>query len=62
VATKLTLKALGSAVAMCLLFLVLIASLYVLATTAERLDRFGRYYHWLLLINGNFVVELRVLV
>jgi len=51
VATKLTLKALGSLGAMTVLFLVLIASLYVLATTAQRLDRFGAYYHWLLLIN-----------
>ena len=41
-----------SALMMALLFLVLIVSLYVLGTTALRLDRFGRYYHWLLLGNG----------
>lgn len=50
-ANKLTIKTLGSLGAMALLFVVLIASLYVLATTAERLDQFGGYYHWLLLIN-----------
>ncbi len=38
--------------AMALLFVVLIASLYALGTTALRLDRFGHYYHWLLLGNG----------
>ena len=37
---------------MAVLFVALIASLYVLGTTALRLDRFGRYYHWLLLGNG----------
>ena len=41
-----------SAIAMALLFVALIASLYVLGTMALRLDRFGRYYHWLLLGNG----------
>lgn len=61
-ANKLTLKALGGAVAMCLLFVVLIASLYVLATTAERLDRFGRYYHWLLTINGVSLAFLALLI
>ena len=61
-ANKLTLKALGSVVAMCLLFLVLIASLYILATTAERLDRFGRYYHSLLLINGVALAFLALLI
>ena len=61
-ANKLTLKALGGAVAMCLLFMVLIASLYVLATTAERLDRFGRYYHWLLIINGIALAFLVLLI
>jgi len=61
-ANRLTLKALGSAAAMCMLFLVLIASLYVLATTAERLDRFGRYYHWLLLINGLALAFLFLLI
>ena len=41
-----------SALLMALLFVVLIASLYVLGTMALQLDRFGRYYHWLLLGNG----------
>lgn len=49
---RLTWKALGSLAAMAILFAVLVASLYLLATTAVRLDRFGRYYHWLLLVNG----------
>jgi len=41
-----------SAVLMALLFVVLIGSLYVLGTLALRLDRFGRYYQWLLVGNG----------
>lgn len=41
-----------SALLMALLFIVLIASLYVLGTMALRLDRFGRYYHWLLIGNA----------
>ena len=61
-ANKLTLKALGSLGAMAILFIVLIASLYVLATTAERLDRFGAYYHWLLLINCIALAFLVVLI
>lgn len=61
-ANKLTLKALGSLGAMAVLFIVLIASLYVLATTAERLDRFGAYYHWLLLINCLALAFLVVLI
>lgn len=42
----------SSAVFMALLFIVLIGSLYVLGTMALQLDRFGRYYYWLLLGNG----------
>ncbi len=41
-----------SAVLMALFFVVLIVSLYVLGTMALQLDRFGRYYHWLLIGNG----------
>jgi len=62
VADKLTLRALGSFVAMGLLFLVMVASLYLLATMAVRLDRFGQYYHWLLFLNGAAVVFLTGLI
>lgn len=55
---KFTLRALGSFVAMGLLFLLMVASLYLLATMAVRLDRFGQYYHWLLFLNGAAVVVL----
>ncbi len=41
-----------SAVLMALFFIVLIVSLYVLGTIALQLDRFGNYYHWLLIGNG----------
>lgn len=43
-----------------LLFLVLVASLYVQSTMALRLDQFGRYYYWLLL--GNLVALLFIAV
>ena len=59
---KLTWRALGSLSAMALLFLTLTLSLYVLATTAERLDRFGRYYYWLLLFNGIALSCLAVVI
>jgi len=42
----------SSAVFMALLFVVLIGSLYVLGTMALQLDRFGRYYKWLVIGNG----------
>ena len=51
-----------SAIAMALLFAVLIASLYLLGTLALRLDRFGRYYHWLLLGNGAAIAFLATLL
>jgi len=51
-----------SALMMALLFLVLIVSLYVLGTTALRLDRFGRYYHWLLLGNGLALIFIGVVI
>ena len=61
-ADKLTLRTLGSLFAMAVMFLVLIASLYLLSTMAVRLDRFGQYYHWLLLFNGAAVVLLSALI
>lgn len=51
-ANKLNKKPLSSALLMGLLFVVLIASLVVLGTLAVRLDQFGRYYYWLLFVNG----------
>lgn len=61
-ADRLTLRTLGSLTAMGTLFFVLVASLYVLATTADRLDRFGGYYYWLLLINGLSLSFLSILI
>ncbi len=61
-ANKLTLRTLGSVLAMAVLFLVLSGSLYLLATMAVRLDRFGQYYHWLLFFNGAAVVLLTALI
>lgn len=61
-ASKVTLRTLGNLAAMLALFLVLVASLYVLATTAERLDQFGRYYHVLLVVNGLAFSVLAVLI
>lgn len=55
-------RTLTSAVLMALLFLVLIASLYVLGTIALQLDRFGQYYHWLLLGNGLALSFIAVLI
>ena len=37
---------------MAVFFVVLIASLYLLGTIALQLERFGNYYHWLLIGNG----------
>ena len=55
-------RLLSSAVLMALLFVVLIASLYVLGTIALQLDRFGQYYHWLLLGNGLALCFIAVLI
>lgn len=55
-------RTLTSAVLMALLFLILIASLYVLGTMALQLDRFGQYYHWLLLGNGLALSFIGVLI
>lgn len=59
---RLTFKTLGSLLAMAVLFLVLVSSLYLLATMAVRLDRFGQYYHWLLLFNGLALVSLAIII
>jgi len=61
-ADKLTLKALGSALLMATMFVVMLVSLYLLATMAERLDKFGQYYHWLLLFNGLALTGLTVVI
>ena len=45
-----------------ILFIVLIASLYVLGTMALRLDQFGRYYYWLLLGNIAALSFIAVLI
>ena len=55
-------RTLTSALLMGLLFVVLIASLYVLGTMALNLDRFGRYYHWLLVGNGVALAFIGVLL
>ncbi|MFK8083163.1 MAG: ATP-binding protein [Granulosicoccus sp.] len=55
-------RLLSSAVLMALLFVVLIASLYVLGTIALQLERFGQYYHWLLLGNGLALCFIAVLI
>jgi len=55
-------RTLTSAVFMGLLFLVLIGSLYVLGTIGLQLDRFGRYYQWLLLGNGIALAFIAVLI
>ncbi|NND90593.1 MAG: HAMP domain-containing protein [Granulosicoccus sp.] len=60
--SRLRRRTLTSAVLMALLFLVLIASLYVLGTIALQLDRFGQYYHWLLLGNGLALSFIAVLI
>jgi len=59
---RLTFKTLGSLLGMAVLFLVLVTSLYLLATMAVRLDRFGQYYHWLLLFNGLALVSLAIII
>ena len=61
-ATQLNRRTLTSAVLMGLLFLALIVSLYMLGTMALQLDRFGRYYHWLLLVNGLALSFIAVLI
>ncbi|MFK7859644.1 MAG: ATP-binding protein [Granulosicoccus sp.] len=55
-------RLLSSAVLMGLLFVVLIASLYVLGTIALQLERFGQYYHWLLIGNGLALCFIAVLI
>ncbi len=55
-------RTLTSAIFMALLFLVLIASLYVLGTIGLQLDRFGQYYHWLLLGNGLALTFIAILI
>lgn len=55
-------RTLTSAVLMGLLFIVLIGSLYLLGTMALRFDRFGRYYHWLLIANGLALSFFAVLI
>ncbi|MGQ7845984.1 ATP-binding protein [Granulosicoccus sp. 3-233] len=60
--SRLRRRTLTSAVLMALLFVVLIASLYVLGTIALQLDRFGQYYHWLLLGNGLALSFIAVLI
>ncbi len=60
--SRLRRRTLTSAVLMALLFIVLIASLWVLGTIALQLDRFGQYYHWLLLGNGLALCFIAVLI
>jgi len=55
-------RTLTSALLMGLLFVVLIVSLYALGTMALRLDRFGRYYHWLLGGNALALAFIGVLI
>jgi len=55
-------KSMTSAVWMALLFVLLIASLYVLGTMALRLDRFSSYYGWLLLANGLALAFIGILI
>ncbi len=55
-------RLLNSAVLMGLLFVVLIASLYVLGTIALQLDSFGQYYRWLLIGNGLALCFIAVLI
>ncbi len=61
-ASQLNSRTLTSAVLMGLLFVALIGSLYMLGTMALALDRFGHYYHWLLLVNGLALSFIAVLV
>jgi len=60
--SKLRQRLLSSAVLMALLFVVLIGSLYVLGTIALQLERFGQYYHWLLLGNALALCFIAVLI
>lgn len=55
-------RLLSSAVLMGLLFVVLIASLYVLSTIALQLERFGQFYHWLLIGNALALCFIAVLI
>lgn len=60
--TKLSNRTLTSPFFMGMLFIVLIASLYVLGTMALRLDQFNRYYYWLLLGNVAALSFIAVLI
>ena len=52
----------NSVVLMSVLFVVLVASLYILSNTAENLDRFGQYYFWLLLTDALVLLFIAVLI
>jgi len=62
VASVLSRKTMTSAVWMALLFVLLIASLYVLGTMALRLDRFSQYYGFLLVANGLALLFIGTLI
>jgi len=62
VASVLSRRSLTSAIWMALLFVILIASLYVLGTMALRLDRFSQYYGWLLVANGLALTFIGILI
>ncbi len=61
-ASVLSRRSTTSAMWMALLFVILIASLYVLGTMALRLDRFSYYYGWLLLANGLALLFIGTLI
>jgi len=62
VASVLSRRSMTSAVWMALLFVILIASLYVLGTMALRLDRFSQYYGYLLVANGLALLFIGTLI
>ncbi len=61
-ASILSRRSMTSAVWMALLFVLLIASLYVLGTMALRLDRFSQYYSFLLVANGLALLFIGTLI
>lgn len=61
-ASVLSRRSMTSAVWMALLFVILIASLYVLGTMALRLDRFSQYYGYLLVANGLALLFIGTLI
>jgi len=61
-ASVLSRKTMTSALWMALLFVILIASLYVLGTMALRLDRFSQYYSFLLIANGLALLFIGILI